>query len=75
MGFLHVFGLVLKFDESKKYFKIILVSFVKYVMRELKKRYICKDIMFGYEFELHKIGLDKNNRKVYILIYQPKKIY
>jgi len=39
MGFLGVFGLVLKFDESKKYFKIIRDNFVKYVIRELKKKY------------------------------------
>ena len=74
MGFLNIFGLVLKFDESKKYFKIIRDNFVKYVIRELKKRYICKEIMFGYEFEFHKISLDQNNRKVYIDLSAQKDI-
>lgn len=37
MGFLKIFGIVLKYDESKKYFKIIRDNFVKYVIRELKK--------------------------------------
>jgi glutamate--cysteine ligase catalytic subunit len=74
MGFLNIFGLVLKFDESKKYFKIIRDNFVKYVIRELKKRYICKEIMFGYEFEFHKIGLDQNNKKVYIDLSAQKDI-
>ena len=66
MGFLNVFGLVLKYDESKKYFKIIKDNFVKYVIRELKKRYMCKEPMFGYEFELHKIHLDKVNKRICI---------
>ena len=74
MGFLNVFGLVLKFDESKKYFKIIKDNFVKYVIRELKKRYICKEIMFGYEFEFHKIGVDKINKKVYVDLSAQKNI-
>ena len=66
MGFLSVFGLVLQFLESKKYFKIIKDNFVKYVIRELKKRYICKEPMFGFEFELHKISIDDINKKVFI---------
>ena len=66
MGFLSVFGLVLQFLESKKYFKIIKDNFVKYVIRELKKRYICKEPMFGFEFELHKISIDEQNKKVFI---------
>ena len=66
MGFLNVFGLVLQFLESKKYFKIIKDNFVKYVIRELKKRYICKEPMFGFEFELHKISIDDINKKVFI---------
>ena len=64
MGFLNIFGIVLKFNESKKYFKIIRDNFVKYVIRELKKRYICKEPMFGFEFELHKINIDKENKKI-----------
>ncbi len=64
MGFLKIFGIVLKYDESKKYFKIIRDNFVKYVIRELKKRYICKQPLFGFEFELHKIHLDKENKKI-----------
>ena len=66
MGFLNVFGMVLQFLESKKYFKIIKDNFVKYVIRELKKRYICKEPMFGFEFELHKISIDDQNKKIYI---------
>ena len=66
MGFLGVFGLVLQFLESKKYFKIIKDNFVKYVIRELQKRYICKEPMFGFEFELHKINIDSENKKIYI---------
>ena len=64
MGFLKIFGIVLKYDESKKYFKIIRDNFVKYVIRELKKRYVCKQPLFGFEFELHKIYLDKENKKI-----------
>ena len=64
MGFLKIFGIVLKYDESKKYFKIIKDNFVKYVIRELKKKYICKEPMFGFEFELHKIYLDKEKKKI-----------
>ena len=66
MGFLGIFGLVLKFDESKKYFKIIRDNFVKYVIRELKKKYLCKKPMFGFEFEFHKIKYDKENKTVKI---------
>ena len=66
MGFLSVFGIVLQFLESKPYFKIIKDNFVKYVIRELKKHYICKEPMFGFEFELHKITIDEQNKKVYI---------
>lgn len=44
MGFLNIFGLVLKFDESKKYFKIIRDNFVKYVIRELKKDIFVKKL-------------------------------
>ena len=66
MGFLNVFGMVLQFLESKKYFKIIKDNFVKYVIRELKKRYICKEPMFGFEFELHKISIDDQNKKILI---------
>ena len=64
MGFLKIFGIVLKFDESKKYFKIIRDNFVKYVIRELNKRYTCKEPMFGFEFEFHKINVDKENKKI-----------
>ena len=64
MGFLTIFGIVLKYDESKKYFKIIKDNFVNYVIRELKKRYICKEPMFGFEFELHKIHPDKEKKKI-----------
>ena len=64
MGFLKVFGIVLKFDESKKYFKIIKDNFVNYVIRELKKRYTCKEPLFGFEFEFHKINIDKENKKI-----------
>ena len=66
MGFLGVFGLVLKFEESKKYFKIIRDNFVKYVIRELKKKYFCEKPMFGFEFEFHKIKYDKENKTVKI---------
>ena len=75
MGFLSVFGLVLQFLESKKYFKIIKDNFVKYVIRELKKRYICKEPMFGFEFELHKICIDekkKNKCRTIIFIIKIK---
>ena len=74
MGFLNVFGLVLKFDESKKYFKIIRDNFVKYVIRELKKRYTCKEPMFGFEFEFHKINIDKQNKKITIDLTAQKDI-
>ena len=74
MGFLKVFGLVLKFDESKKYFKIIRDNFVKYVIRELKKRYTCKEPMFGFEFEFHKINIDKQNKKITIDLTAQKDI-
>ena len=66
MGFLSVFGRVLQFNESKKYFKIIKDNFVKYVIRELQKKYICKEPMFGFEFELHKIYIDSDNKKIFI---------
>ena len=66
MGFLSVFGIVLQYIESKQYFKIIKDNFVKYVIRELKKKYICKEPMFGFEFELHKISVDEQNKKIYI---------
>ena len=66
MGFLNVFGIVLQFNESKQFFKIIKDNFVKYVIRELNKRYICKEPMFGFEFELHKITIDEQNKKIYI---------
>ena len=66
MGFLNVFGIVLQFNESKQFFKIIKDNFVKYVIRELNKRYICKEPMFGFEFELHKITIDEQNQKIYI---------
>ena len=61
MGFLNVFGIVLQFNESKQFFKIIKDNFVKYVIREFNKRYICKEPMFGFEFELHKITIDEQN--------------
>ena len=64
MGFLKIFGIVLKYDESKKYFKIIKDNFVNYVIKELKKRYTCKEPSFGYEFEFHKINIDKQNKKI-----------
>ena len=64
MGFLKVFGIVLKFDESKKYFKTIKDNFVNYVIKELKKRYTCKEPLFGFEFEFHKINIDKQNKKI-----------
>ena len=66
MGFLSIFGIVLQFNESKKYFKIIKDNFVKYVIRELQKKYICKEPMFGFEFELHKIYIDSDNKKIFI---------
>ena len=74
MGFLNVFGIVLQFDESKKYFKIIRDNFVKYAIRELKKKYICKKPMFGFEFELHKINFDKKNKKIYLDLSAQKEI-
>ena len=64
MGFLKVFGIVLRFDESKKYFKLIKDNFINYVIRELKKRYTCKEPQFGFEFEFHKINIDKENKKI-----------
>ena len=66
MGFLSVFGIVLQYLQSRQFFKIIKDNFVKYVIRELQKRYICKEPMFGFEFELHKITIDDQNKKVYI---------
>ena len=66
MGFLNVFGIVLQFNESKQFFKIIKDNFVKYVIRELQKKYICKEPMFGFEFELHKIYIDSDNKKIFI---------
>ena len=66
MGFLSVFGIILQYIESKQYFKIIKDNFVKYVIRELQKKYICKKPMFGFEFELHKISIDDQNKRIYI---------
>ena len=66
MGFLSVFGIILQYIESKQYFKIIKDNFVKYVIRELQKKYICKKPMFGFEFELHKISIDDKNKRIYI---------
>ena len=66
MGFLSVFGIILQYIESKQFFKIIKDNFVKYVIRELQKKYICKKPMFGFEFELHKISIDDQNKRIYI---------
>ena len=56
MGFLNVFGIVLQFNESKQFFKIIKDNFVKYVIRELNKRVIVvyrNDKTFEVETELN----------------------
>ena len=74
MGFLNVFGLVILFDESKKYFKIIKDNFVEYVIREFKKKYICKEPMFGFEFEFHKINIDTSNKKILLDLSAQKDI-
>ena len=66
MAFLCIFGIVFEYDESKKYFKIVRDNFVKYVIREITKKYSCRNILFGYEFEFHKIKKDDNNKKVYL---------
>ena len=64
MGFLKIFGIVLQFDESQKYFKIIKDNFINYVIKILKKRYTCKEPLFGFEFEFHKINIDTENKKI-----------
>ena len=64
MGFLKIFGIVLQFNESQKYFKIIKDNFINYVIKILKKRYTCKEPLFGFEFEFHKINIDTENKKI-----------
>ena len=63
MGFLSIFGRVLRWDESKPYHKIIKDNAVKVILNLIKTN-TTKYPQFGYEFEFHKIHIDHKNKNV-----------